>query len=190
MHNTALVRTQGSTRTVAKRFNVFERARPRVLLTLQWYLDNPPACLRRCVCTRALIGKAHLSARRWWQVSFICHTMIVSHLLNDKLVKNGVAYPQPSAADHVDCTEIVTASSWPYRLYRNRYCRWQRAADHTDCTEIVTAADSERSGAGLCGLQTQQPCFKLISEQYLRRLFIFFVHIIMPKGHSSYIIRD
>ena len=30
--------------------------RPRALYTLPWYLDNPPACLRRRVCTQVLIG--------------------------------------------------------------------------------------------------------------------------------------
>ena len=45
-------------------------ARPCPLFTLQWYLDNPLACLRRCVCMWTLIGLAHISVRAWWEVSF------------------------------------------------------------------------------------------------------------------------
>ena len=46
-------------------------ARPRVLFTLQRYLDNPPICLRRRVCRLAVIGWTHQSVRRWGEVNYL-----------------------------------------------------------------------------------------------------------------------
>ena len=49
--------------------------RSHALFTLQRYMVCPPACLRRRVCTRALIGQAHLSVRGWLEVKTVnaCH---------------------------------------------------------------------------------------------------------------------
>ena len=46
-------------------------AHPHALFTLQWYLDNSLACLRRCVCPWVRIGQAHLLVSGWQEVSTV-----------------------------------------------------------------------------------------------------------------------